>query len=345
MGFKFRKSIKIAPGVKLNINKNSVGISAGTRGARVSVNSKGRATTTVGVPGSGISYSRTTNLGGNNRQNNQRSSNEPLNFMENNNGNQNQPPKKGKNILLIILAIIFSPVIFLFGIIPAILYFAIWRKKVEKKKVWDIVAGAVGAISLIILVNWALNPITPAKSIEISAQTEMDINDSQNINITLTPSNANSEIEYIVDNTDVVALTTKDGVTTLESKAEGTATITAKSGNVKSNPITITVIDEERIAQEKAEAERLAQEEAARKAEEERLAQEEAARKAEEERLAQEQAAAEQAEQEYVPMVWTPADGSGKYHKKSTCSGMKNPVQISLEDAKERGIQPCGRCY
>ena len=44
-------------------------------------------------------------------------------------------------------------------------------------------------------------------------------------------------------------------------------------------------------------------------------------------------------------MVWTPADGSGKYHKKSTCSGMKNPVQISLEDAKARGIQPCGKCY
>lgn len=254
---------------------------------------------------------------------------------------------KPKKIILIILILIFFPFIFLFGIIPAILYFAMWRKKVEKKKVWDIVAGAVGAISLIILVNWALNPITPAKAIKISAQTEMDINDSQNINITLTPSNANSEIEYIVDNTDVVALTTKDGVATLESKSEGTATITAKSGNVKSNPITITVIDEERIAQEKAEAERLAQEEAARKAEEERLAQEEAARKAEEERLAQEQAAAEQetTQQEYVPMVWTPADGSGKYHKKSTCSGMKNPVQISLEDAKARGIQPCGRCY
>lgn len=244
---------------------------------------------------------------------------------------------KPKKIILIILILIFFPFIFLFGIIPAILYFAMWRKKVEKKKLWDIVAGAVGAISLIILVNWALNPITPAKSIEISAQTEMDINDSQNINITLTPSNANSEIEYIVDNTDVIALTTKDGVVVLESKSEGTATITAKSGNVKSNSVTVTVIDEERIAQEKAEAERLAQEE-------------EAARKAEEERLAQEQAAAQQAEQEtaqqeYVPMVWTPADGSGKYHKKSTCSGMKNPVQISLEDAKARGIQPCGRCY
>ena len=243
---------------------------------------------------------------------------------------------KPKKIILIILILIFFPFIFLFGIIPAILYFAIWRKKVEKKKLWDIVAGAVGAISLIILVNWALNPITPAKAIEISAQTEMDINDSQNINITLTPSDANSEIEYIVDNTDVIALTTKDGVVVLESKSEGTATITAKSGNVKSNSVTVTVIDEERIAQEKAEAERLAQEEAA-------------ARKAEEERLAQEQAAAQQAEQEttqqeYVPMVWVSSTGS-KYHSKSTCSGMNSPVQIPLEDAQARGLEPCGKCY
>lgn len=338
MGFKFRKSIKIAPGVKLNINKNSVGISAGTRGARVSVNSKGRATTTVGVPGSGISYSRTTNLGGNN--------NSTSNSSSNNIGQVNsQPPKKGKNILLIILAVIFSPVIFLFGIIPAILYFAIFRKKIDqsKKRIWDIVAGAIGVVSLIIWISGALNPVVNAEKIEISAQTsEMDINDSQNISITLTPSDANSEIEYIVENTDIVALTTKDGIATIESKSEGTATITAKSGNVESNQLTITVIDEERIEQEKAEAERLAQEEAARKAEEERLAQEEAARKAEEERLAKEQAAAQE---EYVPMVWIPSDGSGKYHKKSTCSGMKNPVQISLEDAKARGIQPCGKCY
>lgn len=53
---RFRKSVKIAPGVKLNINKNSVGISAGVKGARVSVNSKGQKTTSVGIPGTGISY-------------------------------------------------------------------------------------------------------------------------------------------------------------------------------------------------------------------------------------------------------------------------------------------------
>ena len=64
MGFRFRKSVKIAPGVRLNIGKKSVGISAGVKGARVSVNSSGRKTTTVGLPGTGLSYSKTEKIGG-----------------------------------------------------------------------------------------------------------------------------------------------------------------------------------------------------------------------------------------------------------------------------------------
>lgn len=64
MGLRFRKSIKIAPGVKLNLNKGSVGLSAGVRGARVSVNSKGRVTKSVGIPGSGLSYVTTSKIGG-----------------------------------------------------------------------------------------------------------------------------------------------------------------------------------------------------------------------------------------------------------------------------------------
>lgn len=62
MGLRFRKSFKIAPGVRVNLGKKSAGISLGTKGARVSFNTKGRRTTTVGIPGTGISYS--TSSGG-----------------------------------------------------------------------------------------------------------------------------------------------------------------------------------------------------------------------------------------------------------------------------------------
>ena len=64
MGLRFRKSFKIAPGVRVNVGKKSVGISAGVKGARVSVNSSGRTTKTVSLPGTGLSYTKTGKIGG-----------------------------------------------------------------------------------------------------------------------------------------------------------------------------------------------------------------------------------------------------------------------------------------
>ena len=58
MGLNFRKSFKIAPGVKLNVSKKGISsVSAGVKGARVSVGKKGTRTT-VGIPGTGLSYSK-----------------------------------------------------------------------------------------------------------------------------------------------------------------------------------------------------------------------------------------------------------------------------------------------
>lgn len=60
MGLRYRKSIKIAPGVRLNINKKSASVSVGGKGLRYTVNSNGRKTKTVGIPGTGLSYSETS---------------------------------------------------------------------------------------------------------------------------------------------------------------------------------------------------------------------------------------------------------------------------------------------
>jgi hypothetical protein len=57
MGFRFRKQIKLAPGVKLNLNKDSASVSVGTKGLSQTYSTTGKKTTTVGIPGSGISYS------------------------------------------------------------------------------------------------------------------------------------------------------------------------------------------------------------------------------------------------------------------------------------------------
>lgn len=57
MGFRFRKSKKIAPGVRLNFSKKSVGVSVGNKLGGFSFNSKNGSRSRVSIPGTGISYS------------------------------------------------------------------------------------------------------------------------------------------------------------------------------------------------------------------------------------------------------------------------------------------------
>ena len=59
MGFRFRESIKIAPGVRVNLNKKSTSVTFGGKGFHHTVSSTGRKTTTAGIPGTGISYTTT----------------------------------------------------------------------------------------------------------------------------------------------------------------------------------------------------------------------------------------------------------------------------------------------
>lgn len=60
MGFRFRKSIKLAPGIKLNFNKKSTGLTFGGKGFHYTVNNKGKRTASMGIPGTGLSYSATS---------------------------------------------------------------------------------------------------------------------------------------------------------------------------------------------------------------------------------------------------------------------------------------------
>ena len=56
MGFRMRKSFKVAPGVRMTVTPRGVGASVGGKGGRVSVHSSGRVTKSVGIPGTGVSY-------------------------------------------------------------------------------------------------------------------------------------------------------------------------------------------------------------------------------------------------------------------------------------------------
>lgn len=56
MGLRFRKIFRLAPGVQLNLSKSGASVSLGRKGATVNIGGKG-VRETVGLPGSGLSYS------------------------------------------------------------------------------------------------------------------------------------------------------------------------------------------------------------------------------------------------------------------------------------------------
>lgn len=56
MGFRFRKSISLFPGVRLNFGKTGMSVSAGVPGFRKTISTSGRVTTSVGIPGTGLYY-------------------------------------------------------------------------------------------------------------------------------------------------------------------------------------------------------------------------------------------------------------------------------------------------
>lgn len=72
MGLRFRKSVTLCKGVRLNFGKTGMSVSVGGRGYHKTINTKGQVTTSVGIPGSGIYYTDTKRLDGNRQANIQR---------------------------------------------------------------------------------------------------------------------------------------------------------------------------------------------------------------------------------------------------------------------------------
>lgn len=56
MGFRYRKSINLGGGFKINLSKSGIGYSWGTKGYRVTKTARGTTRRTYSIPGTGISY-------------------------------------------------------------------------------------------------------------------------------------------------------------------------------------------------------------------------------------------------------------------------------------------------
>ena len=63
MGLRYRKQITIFPGVKLNISKSGLSLSVGKKGAHVTAGTSGRKSVSVGLPGTGLSYTKSIGKG------------------------------------------------------------------------------------------------------------------------------------------------------------------------------------------------------------------------------------------------------------------------------------------
>ncbi len=57
MGWRFHRTVKVIPGVRLNLGKKSASVRVGGRGFGVTGSTTGRTTVSAGMPGTGISYS------------------------------------------------------------------------------------------------------------------------------------------------------------------------------------------------------------------------------------------------------------------------------------------------
>lgn len=322
MGLRFKKSIKIAPGVKVNLNKNSTSVSVGTKGKHYTVNSKGKTTTTVGIPGTGLSYS-TTSSGSKSKKTSVKSKTPAV--------KKSKPKKKGG------CAGCLTPFLVVFGILFILGISGSSPELTDLKANWDTTEYDIAETAEI-----TLSPIPDNAKIETLSLSENTIASLkyENGKAILSFKAEGSEELYFIANENVKSNTKTIHVIDSEAELERIA-----AEQEEAERIAAEQAEAERIAAEQAEAERIAQEQAeaeriaAEQAEAQRVAQEQA----EAARIAQEQAAQQQRTQQ---MVWISATGS-KYHSVPDCGRMNpdNAYQMSLSDAQANGYGRCSKCH
>lgn len=372
MATRFRRSIKIAPGVKLNINKKSIGITAGVKGAHVSVNSKGRKTTTVGIPGTGLSYTETSKIGA---STDKKTYNHNSQVSSNADGTPPNPPKnripkkpnKGKRTGKTIL---FSVLIGVLGIAAFGGLLVVFTEGVELLDIamLTMIAGFMG-LSIIGLKNSRKdNPVTsegspnaPKKKslgfiisivliiigivLAFAAPSELDI-ESISLQIPEQEMDINDEQDITFSITpdeasasDLSFETSNDAVITFSGESGSGKISSHKEGEAYIYIAADNGVKSQKIKITVVDKEKIkkAKEEAAKKkAEEERL------RKLEEKRKKEAQEKQQQEEQQTY--VYIPQTGS-KYHNNPSCSNMNNPSHVTIDEALNMGFQPCKRCY
>ena len=313
MGLRFKKSIKIAPGVKLNLNKNSTSVTFGARGAHYTVNSKGKKTASIGIPGTGISYVQSTKSSTHSQQPKKQPISSQYSAPNHNGDDEKWYQKTGWIIALLIL------------FFPAGL-FLMWKYSNWKKTVKC-------TITALILICAVIGVTTPSKlkQITLSADTTAayDINQDIVISITTDP------YDYEVSEKDFKITGGKiksDGNSFIFSSSQaGSYKVYAEHNGIKSNELTLKVEDKAAIAAKEAEDKRIAEEKATQGA----------AAQAE----SQEQVPADSqvvSQENDDPIVYITNTGE-KYHRDGCRFLDQSKIEKHLSEVKGNH-EPCGVC-
>ena len=342
MSFRFRKSVNLGSGAKLNINKKSISTSLGTRGAHTTFSSNGKRTNTVGIPGSGLSYTKTTS------------------------GKRNN--KKGcgtgclTSIVIFILLCILAPpsdkndttTEALTTNTAKITTAATTENDSSEQhfyddaEIHDVMNGSgtekIGEYSVVkiasdefnddMLNDWFFNYVQPNDfnycliifknigNLGVYASGDMVIKDA-GIEIDSAGdyiySSSENEILYSLSSDGTLKAYESDDTETSQETKEAIEVVTESA---KTTEATEAVTE-------------------ATKTTEATEAVTEAAKTTEATEAVTE---TEAPTTEYVEMVWIPNTGA-KYHSRSSCSNMNNPRQVTRSEAEAMGYTPCKRCH
>lgn len=337
MGWRFRKSFKIAPGVKFNLNKNSHSFTFGGKGTHYTINSKGKRTKTVGVPGTGLSYTETSS-----KKSDRKKGSETKMSGES---------SEGKSIgclgwIVVLILLCLAIYLYAFCWIPAIvvLIYSLFSKKYRQYRLRNSIICIIVIVTSLLVNSW-LSSQDELDSLSVDwGKTEFYVGEEAQIKLNPHPSDA--EIEKLeLSQNDIASLEYDDGKVIIKFENEGTASLFfTANGNIDSSTKKITVIDK-------------AKEEAAQKATEEAKLQEKLAQQKEDQELAQQQQEelVQQQAQEQTdsqpqnnqqasedPIVYITNSGS-KYHTSSCRTLKKSKIEKHLSEVKG-SYEPCGIC-
>lgn len=330
MGFRFRKSVNLGP-LRVNFSKSGIGYSVGGKGFRATKKAGGGFRTTTSIPGTGISYVRDYSASSKKKSSGTTASPSPSGAA-----NQTPPTSSGKKRRK-------WPYV-----VAAVLVAGMIGSCVQNDDTDPVSSSGTSSSISSMSTSEPEAPALTSLSLDCDQAIELDVKDTQSIPVLVAEEGADAaDVEFISSDPNVLTFTPQDDNGTLVGvatpKAEGTAEISVSAGDIKSQIITVTVIDSERIAAEEA-AKKAAEEEAARKA-----AEEAAAKKAAEEAAAQQ--AAQQSAQQQQQSQQSSSNGrtvyitpTGKrYHYDNNCNG-GTYIPSTLAEAQARGLTPCKKC-